>query len=166
MKRKVKYSSFSWLLTAFLVVGAVAGSVYFRRESWVLPTLVAVLGMMVVSVLFYAPLAIEADDENITIVSVIKRHRIPMREVAKAGLFQPTTGAVRTCGSGGLMGYWGLFAKAISAATSPITGRPPIASSSSSGAERNTCSGVKIPAIWLHTSRAASRREPEWGAFC
>lgn len=109
MKRKVKYSSFSWLFTAFLLVGAVAGSVYFRRESWVFPTLVALLGMMAVSVLFYAPLAIEADDENITIVSAIKRHRIPMREVAKARLFQPTMGAVRTCGSGGLMGYWGLF---------------------------------------------------------
>ncbi|MDE6286164.1 MAG: PH domain-containing protein [Muribaculaceae bacterium] len=111
MTRKVKYSSFSWSLTAVLLVGAVAGSVYFRRESWVFPTLVAVLSMMVVSVLFYAPLAIHACGDNIVVISVIKHHRIPIRDVASVELFRPTMGAVRVCGSGGLMGYWGLFSE-------------------------------------------------------
>ncbi|MDE6498492.1 MAG: PH domain-containing protein [Muribaculaceae bacterium] len=111
MTRNVKYSRFSWSLTAILLVGAIAGSIYFRRGTWVLPTLVAVLALMVLSVLFYAPLAVMADDEDITIVSAVRRHRIPLRAVASVKLFQPTMGAVRVCGSGGLMGYWGLFSE-------------------------------------------------------
>ncbi len=32
-----------------------------------------------------------------------------MQNVASVELFQPTMGAIRICGSGGFMGYWGLF---------------------------------------------------------
>lgn len=32
-----------------------------------------------------------------------------MSEVESVELFQPTMGAIRICGSGGFMGYWGIF---------------------------------------------------------
>ena len=41
--------------------------------------------------------------------SVFKRKRIPMCEVVSVELFQPTMGAIRIFGSGGYMGYWGIF---------------------------------------------------------
>ncbi len=109
MKKKVCSSSFSWVLTAVLLAGTIAGCVYMRHEPWGLYVLLAILVILIASTLFYAPLAIAADDENVTVVSAVKRHRIPLRDIASVKLFQPTMGAVRVCGSGGFMGYWGLF---------------------------------------------------------
>ena len=78
------------------------------RETGIFALLVILL-ISVVSALFYGAFYIAADTANIIIGSVFKRKRIPMREVVSVELFQPTMGAIRVFGSGGYMGYWGIF---------------------------------------------------------
>ncbi|MDE6272144.1 MAG: PH domain-containing protein [Muribaculaceae bacterium] len=39
----------------------------------------------------------------------MRRKKIQMRNVESVQLFQPTMGAIRIFGSGGFMGYWGIF---------------------------------------------------------
>ena len=39
----------------------------------------------------------------------MRKQRLMMRNVESVELFQPTMGAIRIFGSGGYMGYWGIF---------------------------------------------------------
>lgn len=41
--------------------------------------------------------------------SPLQKHVITVRNIASIELFQPTMGAIRVFGSGGFMGYWGIF---------------------------------------------------------
>lgn len=55
------------------------------------------------------PLSIGADRYAIYINRSLRIKAIPMREVKSVRICHPTMGAVRICGSGGFMGYWGWF---------------------------------------------------------
>ena len=55
------------------------------------------------------PLSIAADEHSIYINRSLKVKRIPIAEVKSVRLCPPTMGAIRVCGSGGYLGYWGLF---------------------------------------------------------
>lgn len=59
--------------------------------------------------LFFGAAYIKADSNNIYLGSVFGSEKIPMSEVESVELFQPTMGALRICGSGGFMGYWGIY---------------------------------------------------------
>lgn len=65
--------------------------------------------ILLVFAMFYSPLSISANDKEVNINSPFKIHTIPMRRIKSCELFQPTMGALRVCGSGGFMGYWGIF---------------------------------------------------------
>lgn len=41
--------------------------------------------------------------------SPLKVRRINLENIVSIEQFQPTLGAIRICGSGGFMGYWGIF---------------------------------------------------------
>ena len=109
MKARVVYSSFVWFLTIIITTVAVAVCVLSFNEPVVFwCVLIIPVGLLVPSA-FYAPLSLTVDERNITVNSLLKRHRIPLRNVKEVELFQPTMGALRICASGGYMGYWGIF---------------------------------------------------------
>ncbi|MDE6287776.1 MAG: PH domain-containing protein [Muribaculaceae bacterium] len=109
MKARVVYSSFVWFLTIIITTVAVAVCALSFNEPVVFwCVLIIPVGLLVPSAL-YAPLSLTVDERNITVNSLLKRHRIPLRNVKEVELFQPTMGALRICASGGYMGYWGIF---------------------------------------------------------
>ena len=64
--------------------------------------------MLVIS-LCYMPMSIGADENAIYINRSLKIKAIPMADVVSVKLCPPTMGAIRVCGSGGFLGYWGWF---------------------------------------------------------
>ncbi len=114
MKSKVKYSKFSTILTLSILVlmAGLAGYTFGSDETAAFIILVAVLLILLVMSGFYAPLWIEAEGDQIIIKSPFKTHKLAIPDIASIELMQPTMGAIRICGSGGFMGYWGLFREA------------------------------------------------------
>ena len=51
----------------------------------------------------------KADRVYVILGSLLKKKKILVRNIESAELFQPTMGSVRILGSGGFMGYWGIF---------------------------------------------------------
>ena len=109
MKSRIAYSRFAAFLTAIVSVILLVACVLTVQEKPVFFALLVIFLISVVSALFYGAFYIESDAANIIMGSVFKRKRIPMREVVSVELFQPTMGAIRVFGSGGYMGYWGIF---------------------------------------------------------
>ena len=109
MKSRIAYSRFAALLTAIVSVILLVACVLTVQEKPAFFALLVIFLISVVSALFYGAVYIEADTANVIMGSVFKRKRIPMREVVSVELFQPTMGAIRIFGSGGYMGYWGIF---------------------------------------------------------
>lgn len=72
-------------------------------------TLLAIYLVLLISALFYGAAYIKADSNNIVLGSIFRCKKIPIRNVVSVEIFQPTMGAIRICGSGGFMGYWGIF---------------------------------------------------------
>jgi hypothetical protein len=62
--------------------------------------------------MFYSPLSISADEKSVRINSPLKIHEIAMQRIVNVERFQPSKGTIRLCGSGGFLGYWGLFREA------------------------------------------------------
>lgn len=111
MKSKVQLSKFSLILSiavmAILAVGCV--STYATGKFIII---LAVTLLLLISAMIYAPLAISADEKQLRIHSPLKIHTIPMRRIVSVELHAPTMGARRIFGSGGFMGYWGIFSEA------------------------------------------------------
>ena len=57
----------------------------------------------------YGPVSIAANDKNVIIKSLMRRQRLPISKIQSVELFQPTIGSIRIFGSGGYMGYWGVY---------------------------------------------------------
>lgn len=65
--------------------------------------------MLIVPALFYAPLSVRANERYIIISSLLKKHPILLNDILSVVPFTPTLGARRLFGSGGFLGYWGIF---------------------------------------------------------
>ncbi len=112
MKSKTKFSTFSIILTTVVIVAFIAGCCYtYPHQKSVFYTLLVALVVMVGFSLFFAPRAISVEGGAIKVLSPFMTHTIPMAEIESVELIQPTMGAVRICGSGGFMGYWGIFSE-------------------------------------------------------
>lgn len=109
MKSVIKFSRFSICLTTVLIVSLIVGCVLTYNEFGAFLSILLIFLIIVVSGAFYAPLYIYCDKEFVSVKSPLKTRRIPIDQIASVELFQPTMGAIRVFGSGGFMGYWGLF---------------------------------------------------------
>ncbi len=111
MKSKVRLSKFSNILTAVLNIALFIGCICTVREQPAFFMLLFIYLVLFITGLLFAPVAVKADQHQITVVGILKNRSIPMNDVASVELFQPTMGAIRICASGGYMGYWGLFSE-------------------------------------------------------
>lgn len=108
MESRVYLSATATLLTVlvigFLILGCVAA---YRSEIFAIMMIVT-LALLTVS-MFYAPMSISVNEKEVAVHSPFKIHTIPIRRIVNCELFRPTMGSIRVCGSGGFMGYWGIF---------------------------------------------------------
>lgn len=109
MKSKISYSQFVILLTAIISAALFVLCIVTVKEEIAFFILLAVYIALIVCSLFFGPAYIKADSNNIVLGCLLRGKKIPMCDVENVELFQPTMGAIRIWGSGGFMGYWGVF---------------------------------------------------------
>jgi hypothetical protein len=108
MKSIVNQSIFSFIVTVVVIGALIVGMcVTYGTDKFIM------LGVIIVALLcycmFYAPLSISANEKVVNIHSPFKIHTIAMRRIVSVERFRPTMGSIRLFGSGGFMGYWGIF---------------------------------------------------------
>ena len=110
MESKVKLSTFSLLLT-LLITGVLIAAVSFflwnHEEKGIIGAVI--LFFMLITGWLYGPVTIAADEKYVTIKSVLRKQRLEISYIKSVELFQPTIGSIRIFGSGGYMGYWGVY---------------------------------------------------------
>ena len=109
MKSNIALSRFSTILTTILSLVLFIGCVVTVHEKPVFFTLLFIYLILIVSALFYGASYIKADSDHIIMGSILRKRKILISNVESVELFQPTMGAIRICGAGGFMGYWGIF---------------------------------------------------------
>lgn len=110
MKERIVYSKASWVLTIVLTAALVGGLVCTVHEPAGFFSILFIVICLYPVALFYAPVSITANDNEITIHSLLNKRSIAMSEVVKVeNPFKPLPGTIRIWASGGFMGYWGKF---------------------------------------------------------
>ena len=88
-----------------LYIGCIA-TVHDKTKFFIL---LAVFVVLIFCGLFYGAAYIKVTPENVIMGSVLRSRKLRMRDIETVELFQPTMGATRILGSGGFLGYWGIF---------------------------------------------------------
>ena len=108
MRAYVKYSTYSIIITVIALIVLVSACVV-AENNMTFYLLFSVTFLLLFFAAMYAPICIDADPEKVTVRCLTKGHDIKLRNIESVELFQPTMGTYRLCGSGGFMGYWGIF---------------------------------------------------------
>lgn len=108
MKQRVELSTYSIIIT-ILCLGILVSTIFMIPEIWWQIGWGGFIAILHIVCLYYMPLSIAADEHSIYINRSLKIKAIPMTDVVSVKLCPPTMGAIRVCGSGGFLGYWGWF---------------------------------------------------------
>lgn len=109
MKSRVYYSTYSLTLTLTVTVVFGIMMIMSAGEPGAFYPLLAIALSVYLSALFFAPIEISANQEEIQIHSSFKIRTVPMDKIVKVERYRPMPGTIRTCASSGFMGYWGTF---------------------------------------------------------
>lgn len=113
MKRRVRLSISSWIITmgCFAIIIMGFGMVDFETifQGWGFCFYAGVVVAVCLAGLYYSPMSLRVTDKDLEVVRSLKIKTIPLSDIRDVRLLIPTMGAVRLCGSGGFMGYWGWF---------------------------------------------------------
>ena len=110
MESKVKLSTFSLMLTLILTGVLIVAVSYFlwnHEDKGIIGAVI--LFFMLISGWLYGPVTIAADEKSVTFKSVLRKQRLDISNIESVELYQPTMGSIRVFGSGGYMGYWGVY---------------------------------------------------------
>ena len=110
MESKVKLSTFSLMLTLILTGVLIVAVSYFlwnHEDKGIIGAVI--LLFMLISGWLYGPVTIAADEKSVIIKSVLRKQRLDISNIESVELFQPTMASIRIFGSGGYMGYWGVY---------------------------------------------------------
>ena len=108
MKQRVNLNKVSILSTLAFVVLFVA-FIIFDKQTDTRLVLAGIFSVCLLFGLFYMPMSISADKYAIYIHRSLRIKAIPMSYVKSVKIFPASLRAMRLCGSGGFMGYWGWF---------------------------------------------------------
>lgn len=109
MKAKVTYSKFATIITILISLVLLVGCILTIHEEITFFILLSIFIILILFSLIYGAYYIKADSKYVYLRSVLKSKKILIENIESIQRFQPTMGAIRICGSGGYMGYWGLF---------------------------------------------------------
>lgn len=114
MKRRVVLSAYCWIISGLMLTTLVAIMFNAMRRpdgqiaAWILA---AAIAFLVIFALLYMPLWISLDPDAITMRRPLKAKRIPLAEIESVRMCPPTIAAKRIWGSGGWLGWYGLFSE-------------------------------------------------------
>ncbi len=110
MKQQVEFSKFC-IISTLACLGILVWTIFIISEIWWQIGWGSFIAILHIVCLYYMPLSIAADEHSIYINRSLKVKRISIAEVKSVRLCPPTMGAIRVCGSGGYLGYWGWFSE-------------------------------------------------------
>lgn len=111
MKQKVYLSTYSIIVSIICYI-VLIGCICFaanQNNQWGIWSLFAVIILMSIGVLFFTPMSISVDDNNLTVNFSIRNKDFPLSQIESVKLCPPTMAEKRIVGSGGFFGYWGWF---------------------------------------------------------
>lgn len=109
MKRQVQLSNFCFFAT-IITLALFVGCTFILQEPWWIITWGSFCGITLLFALYFTPLSIEVTDKAIVIHrSLSFDKQLPLADIKDIKPYFPKN-AIRTCGSGGFLGYWGWFA--------------------------------------------------------
>ena len=112
MKKRVELSLYCWIISVLSTVMVCGVYVHELKQTGnnlgvcIIGASIIVLYMVA---LFFMPLSISLDNEELNIRRPLKIKTIKLSNIADAKLCRPTMGAIRICGSGGWFGWYGWF---------------------------------------------------------
>lgn len=109
MKSPIRLSRYSAVLTVVLFLVIYGLCIATLHEKAVLFIVVAVFITLILSALLYGTAYVRVDDNRVILGSPLRSKIIPVRDIVSVERFQPTMGSIRLWGSGGFLGYWGIF---------------------------------------------------------
>lgn len=109
MKFKIKYSRYSASITAIIIIILAAGCVLTFHEKPKFFILLTMSLIILLAGLMYGVTNLRIDRGFIILGSPLRKRKIRLSDIQSAELLQPTMGIQRIIGSGGFMGYWGIF---------------------------------------------------------
>ncbi len=96
-------------MLTIIVIGVLVAGCICAYGSYRFIVISALTLLLLISSMIYAPLSISANEKELCVNSPYKIHSIPTRRIVSVERFMPTMGSIRLAGSGGFMGYWGIF---------------------------------------------------------
>lgn len=110
MKQKVKFSTFTRIITGLVLVLFVVGIISLRNNSGDLAVFCIIAVAITLVGLYYCPKAVTAADNAITLHRLFSSPKVfNYKDIQDIDTCYPSAGGIRLCGSGGFFGYWGYF---------------------------------------------------------
>lgn len=109
MIARIRLSRYSAILTAVLFIALYVGCFATFHEKTAFCCLLSIFLILLLFALLYGTMSIKADARYVIMQSPFRSRRISVVDIDSVEAFMPTMGAIRIFGSGGFMGYWGIF---------------------------------------------------------
>ncbi len=114
MKQNIKFSTFSVVITAAVLILFIAGICFLLGNTEKLIIFCIILGTTTIAGLYYCPKSIEANESGVVLHRLISSPKVfPYSKIQTADICYPAPWGIRLCASGGFFGYWGYFHDAV-----------------------------------------------------
>lgn len=110
MKQKVKFSAYSLIVTAVVLILCVVGIFSLIGNAEKLTLFCIIIGGVTIVGLYYCPKSIQANESSVTLHRLLSSPKVfNYNSIQAVDTCYPSAGGLRLCGSGGFFGYWGYF---------------------------------------------------------
>lgn len=110
MKQKIKFSYYSLIITAVVIILFIAGIFSLLGNADKLILFCLIIGTATIAGLYFCPTSVDASKSGVTLHRLLSKSKIfPYDTIQKVDACYPSAGGLRLCGSGGFFGYWGYF---------------------------------------------------------
>lgn len=109
MRQNVKLSWYSIIFSCLCIIffGGLIINFLNKELYGIACVFIAMILIIIGFSLFYSPIAVSVDDDNLKVHRSLKTKTIPLSEISSVMLVSPTMAEKRIMGSGGWFGYWG-----------------------------------------------------------
>lgn len=110
MKQKVKFSLFSIILTALVLILFGVGTIMLLENEEKLTLFCIIMGGVTIAGLYYCPISIEANEFGITFHCLLHSPKTFLyNTIQNVDICYPSFGGLRLCASVGYFGFWSYF---------------------------------------------------------
>ncbi len=110
MKQRIKYSTYSILVTVAILLLFIIGVFALLGNTEKLTLFCIIMGGVTITGLYFCPKYIEANDSGIVLHRLMSSPKLHLYDnIQTVEPCYPSLGGLRLCACGGYFGYWGYF---------------------------------------------------------